>query len=196
MTLVTFGVLLGIFLAAIESTVVATSIPSAMETLGGLTLIHYVFTSYQLSSTGSILIWGKLADRWGLRPSYLLGCLLFLLGSALCGVSQNSFQIIASRFLQGLGAGAIYPVAQTTLGLIYTEVKRAKMQVYLALVWAIASTIGPPVGALLTESLSWRWVFYLNLPAGLISLALVRAGLKVYQQGESSQQLSHAFDWK
>ncbi|MEK6544588.1 MAG: MFS transporter [Elusimicrobiota bacterium] len=175
--LASIGVFCGIFLAAIEGTVVATAMPTAVKSLGGISLIHFVFASYQLASTTSIPIWGKLGERWGLRSTFVLGCLIFLLGGMTCGTTHNIYQLIAARFLQGLGAGAIYPIAQSILGSIYTEVKRAKMQIYLSLIWGVASIAGPPMGAWITEALSWRWVFYLNVPAGIATLILVELGM-------------------
>ncbi|MBI2071200.1 MAG: MFS transporter [Elusimicrobia bacterium] len=193
-TLASAGVILGIFLAAIESTAVATAMPSATSALGGIGLIHYVFAAYSLATVTTIMIWGKLADIWGLKRSFMVGCSIFLFGSALCGISTHVYELITFRFIQGIGAGAIFPVAMTTLGAIHTEVKRAKMQIYLSMVWAIASVMGPPVGALVTHHLSWHWVFYLNLPAGLVALGLVSAGLRGYIDGDALEK--RTFDTK
>ncbi|MBI4062969.1 MAG: MFS transporter [Elusimicrobia bacterium] len=193
-TLATTGVILGVFLAAIESTAIATAMPTATTALGGIALIHYVFAAYSLATVSTITVWGRLIDIWGVRISYLIGCSIFLAGSALCGISQNVYHLIFFRLIQGMGAGAIFPIAMTTLSSIHTEFKRAKMQVYVSMVWAIASVIGPPVGAYVTQHLSWRWVFYLNLPAGLISIGLVESGLHSYLQGDDVQRRS--FDRK
>ncbi|MBI4667614.1 MAG: MFS transporter [Elusimicrobia bacterium] len=188
------GVILGTFLAAIEATAVATAMPTATSSLGGIALIHYVFAAYSLAIVLTIPTWGRLSDIWGLRASYLAGCSAFLFGSVLCGFSQNVYQLIIFRFVQGIGAGSIFPVAMTTLGVIYSHEKRAKMQIYLSLVWAFASVIGPPLGALLTHALSWRWVFYLNLPAGIVSLFLVEYGLAKFL--EIKDKIKRPFDHK
>lgn len=174
------GVILGVFLAAIESTVVATAMPTATASLSGISLIHYVFAVYSLATVTTIAVWGKLADLIGLRRTFWAGCLIFLIASALCGLSANIYQLITFRFVQGIGAGAIFPVAMTTLSAIHTSSQRVKMQIYLSAVWGIASVVGPPIGALLTHQFSWRWVFYLNLPFGALALAMVQSGLRHY----------------
>ncbi|MEK7287712.1 MAG: MFS transporter [Elusimicrobiota bacterium] len=187
-TLASAGVILGVFLAAIESTVVATAMPTATSALGGISLIHYVFAVYSLATVTTITMWGKLADMIGLRRTFWAGCLIFLAASALCGISQNIYQLIAFRFFQGIGAGAIFPVAMTTLSAIHSQAKRVKMQIYLSAVWAVASVIGPPIGAVLTQQFSWRWVFYLNIPFGALSLFLVQTGLRQYGDGQSAER--------
>lgn len=193
-TMTSTGMILGIFLAAIESTAVSTSMPTATAALGGLSLIHYIFAAYSFATAVTITNWGKLSDIWGLRKTYIAGCSLFLIASALCGFSQNIYQLIFFRLLQGAGAGAIFPAAMTGLTVIYSETQRSKMQVYLSMIWAIASVAGPPTGAYLTHHLSWRWVFYLNLPAGLISMILVQRGLSGFIQ--QKEALGRPFDAK
>ncbi len=193
-TLAAIGVTLGVFLSAIEATVVATSMPTAAQALGGLAIIHYVFVAYQLATTVTIVVWGKLADSWGLRRSYIAGCAFFLVGSALCGMAQSMNELIIFRFIQGIGAGALYPLAQTTLGALFTHAKRANMQVYISIAWAFASFAGPPLGALIATHFSWRWVFYINLPAGIISLILFTRGLARYKDGVTGTD--YRFDWR
>ena len=176
--LVVGGVMATMFLAAMESTVVATAMPTVIASLGGIRLYSWTFSAFLLTSTVSMPIWGRLADQLGRRPAYLGGLGLFLLGSALAGASRSMEQLIAFRALQGLGAGSLITVGMTIVGDLYGMERRAKMQGYFSSVWAVASLVGPLVGGLLTDRVSWRWVFYVNLPFGLLAAAATAAGLR------------------
>jgi EmrB/QacA subfamily drug resistance transporter len=174
---VTAGLLLGIFLAALEATVVSTAMPTVVASLGGLDQYSWVFSAYLLSSTASVPLWGRLSDLYGRRRLYLAAIALFLIGSMLAGASQSMWQLVLFRLLQGLGAGGLIPLALTIIGEIYTLAERTRMQAVFSSVWGVASIAGPLVGGVITDSISWRWIFYLNLPIGLIAALVVHRTL-------------------
>jgi EmrB/QacA subfamily drug resistance transporter len=171
--LVTTGLLLGNFLAALEATVVSTAMPTVVASLGGLNHYSWVFSAYLLTSTASVPLWGRLSDLYGRRRPYLSAIAIFLVGSVLAGVSQSMVQLILFRALQGLGAGGLIPLSLTVIGEIYTLAERTRMQAMLSSVWGVASVIGPLLGGIITDSLSWRWVFFLNVPIGLVAALIV-----------------------
>jgi EmrB/QacA subfamily drug resistance transporter len=171
--IVTAGVLVGLFLAAIESTVVGTAMPTVISQLGGVKLYSAVFTAYMLTSTITVPLWGKLSDIYGRRGFYVLGVLIFIAGSALSGQSTSMPELIAFRALQGLGSGAIMPLCFTIVGEIYGLEERARMQGVVSSVWGFSSIVGPLLGGFLTDKISWRAVFYVSVPFGLVSALLV-----------------------
>ncbi|HEX2099003.1 MAG TPA: MDR family MFS transporter [Rubrobacteraceae bacterium] len=175
--LITLATLIGTFLAALDSTVVGTAMPTVIGELGGLSLYPWVFASYLLAATVTGPVFGKLSDTYGRKPIYLTGIFLFLLGSVLAGTSATMVELIAFRTLQGLGAGAVQPVAITIVGDIFELESRARVQGLFGAVWGISAVLGPAVGGLLTDYVSWRWVFYINLPFGLVAAALLAAAL-------------------
>ena len=160
-------------LGALEATVVGTAMPTVIATLGGLAHYSWVFSAYLLTSTASVPIWGRLSDLYGRRRMYLLGVAVFLLGSILSGVATSMLQLIFARAVQGLGAGAIIPLSMTIIGELYTLEERGKTQALFSGVWGVASIAGPLVGGYITDALSWRWVFYINLPFGLLAFAVI-----------------------
>jgi EmrB/QacA subfamily drug resistance transporter len=168
-----YGVMLSVFLAAMESTVVATSMPVVVASLGGLAIYSWVFSGFLLTSTVTMPVWGRLSDLYGRRRTFLTGLGIFLAGSALSGLSQDMGQLIAFRALQGLGAGSLVTIGMTIVGELFGLERRARMQGYISGVWGLASLLGPLVGGLLTDHVSWRWVFYINLPFGAIAIALL-----------------------
>src|SRR5215469_13815865 len=174
LTLVLLGLLLGMLLAALDQTVVGTAMPRIVTALGG-TNITWVVTSYLLASTVSIPIIGKLSDIYGRRIFFLGGMVVFLIGSALSGTSQNMTQLIAYRALQGLGAGALMPIAQAIIGDIFPPAERGKWQGLFIAVFGFATILGPVLGGSITDNWGWRWVFYINMPVGVV--ALITAGL-------------------
>ncbi|MCC6798864.1 MAG: MFS transporter, partial [Anaerolineae bacterium] len=170
---ITFGLMMGLFLAALEGTVVSTAMPTIVAQLGGLEVYSWVFSIYMLASTTTIPIFGRLSDLYGRKPIYYLGVTLFLTGSVLSGQAQNMIQLILFRALQGTGAGALMPVTFTIIGDIFSLEQRARMQGFFSSVWGISSVAGPLVGGFLVDHVSWRWVFYLNLPFGLLAVGLL-----------------------
>lgn len=176
--IVTFGIMMGLFLASIEGTVVGTAMPTIISQLQGIELYGWVFSMYMLTSTSTMPVFGKLSDIYGRRPIYIIAVIIFLLGSMLCGTAQSMTQLIAFRALQGLGAGGLLPLAFTIIGDIFTMEQRAKMQGLFSGVWGVSSLLGPLVGGFLVDNVSWRAVFYVNLPFGLIAAAIIWFGLR------------------
>jgi len=171
------GIMLSIFLAAIESTVVATAMPTVVASLGGIRIYSWVFSGFLLTQTVTMPLWGRFSDLYGRRPVYLAGLATFLAGSALSGASQNMVQLIVFRMVQGLGAGALMTLGYTIIGELFGLERRARMQGYISSVWGLASLMGPWAGGLLTDHVSWRWVFYINLPFGAVAMALIAGAL-------------------
>jgi len=174
---VTAGVMLGMFLAALEATVVGTAMPTVIASLGGLDRYSWVFSAYLLTSTVTVPVWGRLSDLYGRRFLYLIGVAFFLVGSALSGASLSITQLIVFRAIQGLGAGALIPLSMTINGDIYTVRERMRMQGLFSGVWGLASIIGPLAGGFITDHISWRWVFYINIPFGLAAAVVVGIAL-------------------
>jgi len=172
------GIVLSIFLAAIESTVVATAMPTVVARLGGIRIYSWVFSGFLLTQTVTMPLWGRFSDLYGRRPIYLTGLMTFLIGSALSGAAQNMGQLIVFRMIQGLGAGALMTLGYTIIGELFGLERRARMQGYISSVWGVASLIGPWVGGMLTDYVSWRWVFYINLPIGAIAMAVLATTLR------------------
>lgn len=175
---VTIGVMTGMFIAALEATIVGTAMPTVIASLGGLNHYSWVFSAYLITSTVTVPVWGKLSDLYGRRLFYQIGIGVFLLGSILSGFSDSMWQLIVFRAIQGLGAGALVPLAMTIVGDIFTLKERAKMQAYFSGVWGFSSVIGPIVGGFITDELSWRWVFFINVPIGLAAALIIGFALK------------------
>lgn len=188
--LVTVGLILGIFLAALESSVVTTVMPSVIRELGGQTLYALPFSVYLLFSTVSGPLWGRASDLLGRKRLYLVGVLLFLLGSGFSGAAQNMLGLILARAVQGIGAGSVMPLTLTLVGEMYTLERRAAVQAFISGVWGISGLLGPLVGGLVADHLSWRWVFYLNLPFGVPALLLVWRYLR-----EALERRKAEIDW-
>ncbi len=167
------GIMLSLFLAAVESTVVATAMPTIVAELGGLETYSWVFSAYMLTSTTMVPLYGKLSDLYGRRKLYFIAMALFLLGSVLSGLAQTMGQLIAFRALQGLGAGGLMPLAFTMIGDILSLEQRAKTQGLFSGVWGVASIIGPLLGGFLVDRLSWHWVFFVNVAPALLAALLV-----------------------
>lgn len=174
---VTAGLMLGMFLAALEATVVSTAMPTVVASLGGIDHYSWVFSAYLLTSTASVPLWGRVSDQFGRRPVYLAAIALFLAGSMLAGVSQSMLQLIVFRLLQGLGAGGLIPLGLTIIGEIYTLAERTRMQAVFSSLWGVSSVAGPLIGGIITDTISWRWVFYVNVPIGLVAGIVVHRAL-------------------
>ena len=169
-----FGALmLGMFLAALDQTIVSTALPTIVGDLGGLEHISWVVTSYLLASTASTPLYGKLGDMYGRKPVFLAAILIFLAGSMLSGLSQTMGELVAFRALQGIGAGGLMVGAQAIIADIVPPRDRGRYMGLIGSVFAVASVAGPLLGGFLVESLSWRWVFYVNLPIGIVAVLVV-----------------------
>lgn len=162
------------FLAALEATAVATAMPTAVAELGGVTRYSWAFSAYLLTSTTTVPLFGKLADLHGRLRIYLICVVIFLVGSALCGAAHTFDQLVYYRALQGIGAGGVMPVSVTLIGDIYTLEERGRMQGVFSGVWGLASLVGPILGGIVTDTISWRWVFYFTIPFGIISAILLQ----------------------
>ena len=181
----------GMLLAALDGTVVGTAMPTIVAALGGLAHYGWVVSAYLLTSTVTVPLWGKLSDLFGRRPLFQIGIGVFLVGSLACGVAQSMTQLILARALQGVGAGALVPLAMTIIGDIFTLEERAKMQGLFSGVWGISSVVGPLLGGFITDQLSWRWVFYINLPVGIAAAAIIGIAL-VEQKREERPAIDYA----
>lgn len=171
--LVTIGIMFSLFLASMESTVVATAMPTIVGQLGGLEHYSWVFSAFMLASTTTVPLYGKLSDLYGRRNIYLTAMVLFLAGSIFCGQAQSMPQLIFARALQGIGAGGIAPLAFILIGEMFTLEQRAKMQGFFSGVWGVSSIAGPLLGGFIVDQLSWHWVFYVNIVPGLLAAGLV-----------------------
>ena len=174
---VTAGLMTGMTLAALEATVVSAAMPTVIAQLGGLHIYSWVFSIYLLTSTVTVPLWGKLSDIYGRRNFYLAGIVVFLIGSMLSGQAHSMGSLIVYRAIQGFGAGALVPIGLTIIGDIYTLKERARMQGFFSGVWGLAGILGPLVGGFITDHWSWRWVFYINLPMGIIAFAVISTAL-------------------
>jgi len=186
--LVTAALALAMFLAALEATAVGTAMPTVVAELGGVSRYSWVFSAYLLASTTTVPMFGKLADLFGRLRIITISVILFLLGAALCGTAQTFPQLILFRVIQGIGAGGVIPVAITIVGDIYNLEERGRIQGVFSGVWAISSLVGPAAGGLITDFLSWRWVFYLNLPFGVASIVMLHLFLRE-EEHRSSRKL-------
>ncbi len=184
------SLLLSISMAAMEMTVVSTAMPTVVGDLGGIHLYSWVFTAYLLTSTVTVPLYGKLADLYGRKPVLLAGIFLFLGGSMASGLSRGIGALIAFRALQGLGAGAMQPTTLTIVGDIYNLEERARMQGVFGAVWGVAGLVGPVLGGVIVKYLSWRWVFFINVPAGVAAAALLAGALH-----ENVERRQHVLDW-
>ncbi len=178
----TAGVMTGMFIAALEATVVGTAMPTVIASLGGINHYSWVFSAYLVTSTVTVPVWGKLSDLYGRRLLYQIGIGVFLLGTVLSGFSGSMTQLIVFRAIQGLGAGALVPLGMTIIGDVFTLEERAKMQAYFSGVWGLSSVIGPIVGGFITDQISWRWVFWINLPVGVAAALIIGLALKEPKQ--------------
>jgi EmrB/QacA subfamily drug resistance transporter len=167
------GILVGLFLGALDQTIVGTAMPKVLQELKGLNLYSWVFTAYLLGSTAMIPIYGKLSDLYGRKAILLIGIGIFLAGSALSGQSRSMVELIAFRALQGLGSAGIFSTAFTVIADIFPPSERGKYQGLFGAVFGVSSVVGPWLGGLLTDTISWRWVFYVNLPLGAIALIFI-----------------------
>ncbi|MER8066786.1 MDR family MFS transporter [Streptomyces sp. NPDC094034] len=173
------ALLLGLLLASLDQTIVSTALPTIVSDLGGLEHLSWVVTAYLLASTAATPLWGKLGDQFGRKKLFQIAIVIFLIGSALCGIAQNMPQLIGFRALQGLGGGGLIVLSMAIVGDIVPPRERGRYQGLFGAVFGASSVLGPLLGGFFTESLSWRWVFYINLPIGVVALLVIAAVLHI-----------------
>jgi len=187
-----FAVLLGLLLGALDQTIVAVALPTIVTDLGGQSLLTWTITIYLLTSTITVPFYGKLSDLYGRKPLLMIGIVLFLVGSALSGLSQDMTQLILFRGIQGLGAGSLFPISLAVIGDLFTPAERGKYQGLFGAVFGLSSIIGPLLGGFLTEHVSWHWIFYVNLPIGIVALAVIWHLLPTVKRPDASRDLDFA----
>ncbi|MDO3412639.1 MDR family MFS transporter [Saccharibacillus sp. CPCC 101409] len=170
--------MLSTFLAAVEGTVISPATPSIVAEFQAASLMSWVFAAYLLTMAVTTPIFGKLSDLFGRKPIFLIGCVLFIFGSMLCGFAGGMEQLIAFRAIQGIGAGAVIPVTYTIVGDLYKIEERGKVQGMISSVWGIASLVGPLLGGYLVDTFSWRWIFGINVPFGLLAVLFIALFLR------------------
>jgi EmrB/QacA subfamily drug resistance transporter len=184
------AVMLAMFMAAIEATIVSTAMPAIAADLGNFSLYSWVFSSYLLMNAVTVLIYGKLADLFGRKPVLIVGIVIFMSGSILCGFATSMEMLIIFRFIQGFGAGAVMPIASTIVGDLYTKEERPKIQGYLSSVWGISAILGPAIGGLLVQFVNWKYVFWLNVPLGIVAI-----GMLSFYLHEGIEKKKHHIDY-
>ncbi len=186
------GLLLGMLLAALDQTIVSTAMPKIFGELGGAQQDYsWVFTAYLLTSTVTVPIYGKLSDIWGRKWFFIGGIIIFLVGSALSGASQNVTQLILFRAAQGIGAGAMLPIAFAIIGDLFPPAERGKWQGLFSGVFGLASIVGPALGGYITDNFTWRWIFYINLPIGIVALTVLFLTLPVFRNPQASRKIDY-----
>jgi EmrB/QacA subfamily drug resistance transporter len=184
-----FAILLGLFLGALDQTIVAVALPTIITDLGGQELLTWTITIYLLASTITVPIYGKMSDLYGRKPVLMIGITIFLIGSALSGLSQNMTQLIIFRGIQGLGAGALFPISLAVIGDLFTPAERGKYQGLFGAVFGLSSILGPLLGGWLTENASWHWIFYINIPIGIVALAVIGRVLPTVKRPDASRNI-------
>ena len=187
------AVMLTTGLIAIDSTIIATAVPSVVRDIGGFAEFPWLFSTYLLAQAVSVPIYGKLNDLFGRKPVVLFGIGLFLLGSIFCGLAWNIWVLIAFRVVQGLGAGAIQPTTITIVGDLYSVEERAKVQGYVASVWGISSVVGPTLGGVFSEYVSWRWIFFVNIPLCLLAAVMI---MRKFHEKRERERAQPVIDYK
>jgi EmrB/QacA subfamily drug resistance transporter len=182
-----FAVMLGLFLGALDQTIVGPALPTIVTQLSGNDYYVWAITIYLLTSTISVPFWGKLSDIYGRKPIFMIGIVIFLVGSALSGLSQNMAMLILFRGIQGIGAGSLFPVALAVIGDLFTPKERGKYQGLFGAVFGIAFVAGPLIGGWLTENLSWHWIFYVNIPIGIAALIVIQRLLPTVKTRNASR---------
>ena len=185
------AVMVGIFLAALDQTVVGTALPRIITDLGGNDLYTWAFTAYLLTSTISGPLYGKLSDLFGRRPIFLFGIGVFMVGSLLAGLSQEMWQLVAARGVQGLGAGALFPIALAVIGDLFAPSERGRYQGLFGAVFGLSVLIGPAIGGIITDTIGWPFVFFINLPIGAVVFVVVWRNLPLYHLGGERPKIDY-----
>ncbi len=189
--LIMAGLMLSILLAGLDSTIVGTAMPRIIGELQGMNLYSWPFTAYMMCSTIATIIFGKISDTHGRKPIFLTGIIIFLTGSILCGFSQSMLQLILFRGFQGVGGGILVAIAYTIVGDLFSMRERGKYTGILSAMWGLASLIGPAVGGFITDNLSWRWVFYVNIPLGIVAILMIISVLPHYNRMEDKKSIDY-----
>ena len=184
------SVMLATALVAIDSTILATAVPSVVRDLGGFSQFPWLFSIYLLAQAVTVPLYGKFADLVGRKPMMMLGIAIFLVASVLCGFAWSMVSLIVFRALQGLGAGAVLPMGQTIIGDVYSVAERAKITGYVAGVWAASSVIGPTLGGVFSDYISWRWIFFVNIPIAIAAMLVLQRSFH-----EQVERRSHRIDY-
>jgi EmrB/QacA subfamily drug resistance transporter len=187
---VLLSVMIATGLVAIDSTILATAVPSVVADLGGFSQFPWLFSIFLLTQAVSMPLYGKFADLVGRKPMMMLGIIIFLVASVLCGAAWNMLSLIVFRALQGIGAGAVQPIGQTIIGDIYTVAERGRVIGYMASVWATSSVVGPTLGGVFADYLSWRWIFFVNIPIAIVAMTLLHRSFT-----ERVERTSHSIDY-
>src|SRR5262245_20434728 len=182
--------MVALLLAALDQTIVATALPRVVSELGGISQYSWVFTAYMLGSTVTVPLYGKLGDAHGRKPLFIVAITIFLVGSALCGLAQNMVQLVIFRAIQGVGAGGLFPLTLAMVGMIVPPRDRGRYQGLIGSVFAAASIIGPLIGGFIVDNTSWRWIFFVNLPVGVLALAVILVTMP-----KRTTRHEHSIDW-
>ena len=184
------GLMVTLFLAALDQTIVATALPRIVNDLGGITQYSWVFTAYMLTSTVTVPLYGKLGDVYGRKNLFLFAIVVFLLGSALCGLATTMTQLVVFRAVQGVGAGGLFPLSLAVIGNIVPPRDRGRWQGLIGAVFAASSIIGPAIGGFIVDNASWRWIFLVNLPVGGVALVVISVTMP-----RRAPLTDHSIDW-
>jgi EmrB/QacA subfamily drug resistance transporter len=184
------GLMVALLLAALDQTIVATALPRVVSELGGISQYSWVFTAYMLGSTVTVPLYGKLGDAHGRKPLFIVAITIFLVGSALFGLSQNMVQLVVFRAIQGVGAGGLFPLTLAMVGMIIPPRDRGRYQGLIGSVFAAASIAGPLIGGFIVDNTSWRWIFFVNLPVGVVALAVILVTMP-----KRATRQEHSIDW-
>lgn len=187
--LIMAGLMLALTLASLDGNIVTTALPQIVSDLGGLAHLSWVVTAFALASTASTPFYGKFSDLYGRKPAFMVSISVFLIGSALCGLARSMTALIVFRALQGIGAGGLMTLTQTTIGDLVSPRERGRYQGLFAAVFAVCSVIGPLLGGFLTDALSWHWIFYVNIPVGFMAMAIIASALR-----EPARRLNRPID--
>lgn len=186
-----FGLMISVLLSGLDSTIVGTAMPRIVGDLQGMDLYAWPFIAYMLCSTIAIILFGKISDIHGRKPIFLTGIIIFLTGSMLCGLSQTMMQLVILRGLQGAGGGILISIAFTILADLFPPRERGRYAGLLSSMWGVASIVGPAVGGFITDRLSWRWVFYVNIPVGLVAISMTIANLPSFKGSATRKAIDY-----
>src|SRR5512140_1338957 len=172
------GLMLALALASLDQNIVGIALPQIVSDLGGLSHLSWVVTAFLVTSTATTPLYGKLSDMYGRKPLFIIAILIFLAGSCLCGLSESMTQLVVFRGIQGIGAGGLMTLAMTTIADLVAPRERGRYQGYFGAAFAFSSIAGPLLGGFITDALSWRWIFYVNVPIGIVALGLIGFGFR------------------